>query len=68
MAGKHAAAEHEQATSKLAGTDHHHHLNRREPKFDEAAPQYAGFCSKLLGQYCPWPDCYAPTKSPKGHT
>jgi len=67
MAGKHAAAEHEQATSKLAGTDrHHHHLfNRREPKFGEPS---AGFCPKLAGEYNLWPECYAPTKSPKGHT
>ena len=69
MRGKHAAAEHEHATSKLAGTDHHHHHhpNRREPQFGGPIPQFND-CSHVLDQYNPFSDCYGPTKSRKGHT
>ena len=61
--GKHAAVEHE--TSKLAGTDHHHHIFRREPQYSETIPEFFGLCSRERLQG--WPDfCSGPTKSSSG--
>jgi hypothetical protein len=69
MAGKHAAAEHEHETSKLAGTDHrHHHPNRREPDYWGWPAQYGELCDRVPDASNPWFNCYGPTKSPKGHT
>jgi hypothetical protein len=61
--GKHAAVEHE--TSKLAGTDHHHHIFRREPQYSETGPQFFFLCSGERLQV--WSDfCSGPSKSLPG--
>jgi hypothetical protein len=72
IAGKHAAGEHEHATSKLAATDRHHHPYRREPHYGRNTfPQYFESCKRIPDPFYPWLNCYGPTKSAagsKGHS
>ena len=71
MAGKHPAAEHEHATSKVVGTDHHHHPHRREPQYGGAFwgyGEYGAVCDRVPDPFNPWYNCYGPTKKLKGHT
>jgi hypothetical protein len=69
IAGKHAAVE-QHATSRLAGTDHHHHHPyRREPQYGDTLPQFFELCSPARLQA--WSICNGPTKSlpgSKGHS
>ncbi len=66
VVGKHAAVEH--ATSKLAGTDHHHHVPfRREPRFHTF--QWDFDVCRQVPNHDPlqtWSDCNGPTKSSAG--